>query len=224
MRKIVAVIVSLALAIMLIPVGVFADEDGAEYNALVRKAATAFPEYAEDLLNPTCSLSTYANDSFERTLVHQETRPISDKEFITYTGYSDGLILLSNYTFDYDTNVTSDDGINASRRNVTIDISATCVVESYYTGVFKLKGFSYRLNKGYDVYDSITSKGTPTAKNDITYTEGRYVKNESAYGYAELGYSLNFQLDENLPGAVLQSNLNIYVGEDTMLIYHTDAG
>ena len=103
MRKTLALLMSLILALSLVPFGAFAaEENPSAYDTLVNKAAAVFPEYAEKLLNPSCNPSVFSQNAASSTLITRETRAFSDTESITYTEYSDGLILLSGCVIDYE--------------------------------------------------------------------------------------------------------------------------
>ena len=140
MRRCLALFLSIALLLTTVPFVVFAAETKQlGYDSLVQKASAAFPEYAEKMQNPRGITFLNSQSPMPRELVINETRPISDTEYITYSEYSDGLILLSGYDFTYDSTTVSDI-TGSTSRDITIDIEATCVNDVGYTGYFSLKG------------------------------------------------------------------------------------
>lgn len=220
MKKFLALFFSLVLLFTSVPFGVSATEaERIGYNALISKAAAAFPEYADKLISPSYDSSTYARDAVARVLVANETRHISDKEAISYAEYSDGLILLSDYYFTSSSSLVSSSQ-GTTYRNITINISAACVTDFNYDGYFYLDGVSYTLRTGDDVFDSITNPGTPRKGTNCTnYSREEYTENESGYGGARIAYRLTFKVG---PQAyqVVQSILSLQVGGDTANLNH----
>lgn len=220
MKKVFAVFTALALILAMAPFNASAVEtEELGYSTLVDKAAAAFPEYAEKLLNPSYYPSAHAREAETGVLVVSETRAISDTESVTYAEYSDGLILLSGYEFTYDTDLISST-TGSTYKNVTIDIEAACVTDNYYTGYFYLDGFSYTLRSGYDNFDSITDPGDARKGSYCSMASLEdYTENESYTGYARVEYSLGFKVGPQA-SQVVTSYLTIHVGEDTIAVDH----
>ncbi len=219
MKKLLALVLSLSLMFTLVPCcALAADADQSGYDTLVDKAASAFPEYAAKLLNPSYRPSVYTRNAAARVLVVSETRSISDKESITYTEYSDGLVLLSDYDFTYETTEV-DYYTGSTYRSITIDIEAACVATGY-SGYFYLNGVSYKLYDGYDNFDRITNPGTEhKGTNCISYHRDSYTQIESYTGYAGFEYTLGFRIGPK-PEQFVTSKLYFYVGEDTADVSH----
>ena len=219
MKKLLAILLSLVMVFTLVPLGVLASEaEESNHTTLVDKAVAAFPEYAERLLNPNYT-SAYSRSATDRVLVVKETRSISGTESITYAEYSDGVILLSDYDFTYDSSL--DNSYHGSTsRNVVIDIEAACVLNGTTLGSFFLDNVSYILYYGDNNFDCITSAGTGTRRDGCTSaTCTLYKENEDLEGYATLSYKLAFRVSSSA-GAIVESYLTLYVGEDTAMIYH----
>lgn len=162
------------------------------YDSLIRKATEAFPEYAERINNPKDVIPQNTREKTDRELVLRETRAVSDKEFVTYTEYSDGVILLSGYEFTAESTAVSNIKGQTSR-DIIVDIEATCVNDSGYKGYFYLEGVSYSLV--YSDYDYITDTGT--ARREGYCTKATQIINnpeETATSYATLAYELQFQI------------------------------
>lgn len=219
MKKLLAMLLSLIMVFTLVPLGVSASEvEESNHTTLVDKAVAAFPEYAERLLNPSYS-STYARSATDRVLVVKETRSISDTESITYAEYSDGVILLSDYDFTYDSSLDNS-YYGSTLRNVVIDIEAACILNGSTLGSFFLDDVSYIFYYGDNNFDCITGTGTGTKRGGCTSaTRTTYIENESLEGYATLSYKLAFRVSSSA-GAIVESYLTLYVGEDTAMIYH----
>lgn len=220
MKRLFAMLISFALVFTLLPVDALAMESKRSgYDSLVEKAAAVFPEYSGKLLNPSYQNAMYTHDPADRVLVVKETRPISDRESITYIEYSDGLILLSGYNFTYESTVV-DSSTGSTERKYTIDIEAACVFESSPDGYFYLDGVSYILRDGYDNFDSITDPGTARlGDNCLEPSRTNYVADESYTGYARLEYRLGFRYGTG-DGDFVTSDLFIHVGEDTAIVDH----
>lgn len=216
--KFFAVLMALVMALTLIPFGAMAEENySSNDTTLLDKAVAAFPEYAEKLLNPSPNSSVFSRSAETRTVVVNETRAISEDETITYTEYSDGLILLSGCELDYESDCPGGGGLN---KDITINVTATCVNGSYY-GYFYLDGVTYRLNSGINNWDKISNTGTARkGSNCLYYNLNKYELSETPSNYAYIIYALSFRIGST-SGAILQTYLTISVGEDTAVIGHS---
>lgn len=219
MKKCMAMLLTLALLLTLIPLSASAAESPSGYESLVQKAVSAFPEHANKLQNPDNSAIFQSRGVTSRELLISETRPISDREYVTYAEYSDGLILLSGYEFTADTTTVSY-VTGSTYRNITIDIEATCVNDVGYNGYFYLEGVSYSLRD--NEFDVITNPGTASRTGYCTSaTRTVYTANESNTTYARIAYALCFQLGPTGYYTV-NSELLLYVGEDTAVLDHVN--
>lgn len=222
MKKFIAVLLSLSLLLTMMSLSASAAElEQQGYENLINKTISVFPEYAGKLLNPTYSPSESTRTSSPRTLIVKETRPFSNTESITYSEYSDGLILLSAYDVDYETETVGPiPQPNLSVRNFTINITATSVVTGY-NGYFYLNGVSYAINAGLNNFDSITNFGTGSKGTNCTRAvQTDDEPNETKYGYARLQYDLAFRVGPH-SGDFITTELIMHVGEDTAVIDHS---
>lgn len=222
MKKFMALLLSLSLLLTMMPLyASAAEQEQKRGDTLINKAVFLFPEYSEKLLNPTYKPTDSTRATTARALVVKETRPFSNTESITYTEYSDGLILLSAYDVDYTTEVVGPyPHPNLSVRNFTINIEATSVVTGY-RGYFELNNVSYTINTGLNNYDCITNFGTGIKGDNCTGAElTDDVENETATNYARLQYNLAFRIGPH-SGDFITTELIMHVGEDTAVIDHS---
>lgn len=218
MKKLFSLLLTAVMMLTIVPFSALALEEKRSEDTLVKKAIVVFPEYSEKILTPETTRSVYMNNDKGRELVVTKTRPLSDNEYITYSEYSDGLILLSGYDYSYDTTVTGSSS-GPGYKDITINIEAACV-SSYGTGYFYLNGVSYRLNDGWNNYDTIRSEGSPSKGSLCSgYERQNFVSSESAEGYARIQYRLTFRVGPNAPQFVT-SYLTLHVGEDTAVVEH----
>lgn len=222
MKRFVIMLLAFALLLGTMSFNVSAVEiEQSGHGALVQKAMSAFPEYAEKLENPKGGAEFISREASIRELLVNETRAISSKEYITYTEYSDGLILLSGYEFTADT-TTVNYVTGASSRDITINIEATCVNDVNYDGYFYLNGVSYSLRNS--DFDIITNPGTASREGYCTKaTRTVFTAQETLTGYARIAYDLCFQLGPT-GYYTMNSELLVYVGEDTAIVEHMDRG
>ncbi len=217
MKKYLALFLSLALLLTTIPFSASAAETQSGHETLVQKACYAFPEYAEKMQNPQDGAQLYSRSAMPRELLVKETRPVSDTEYVTYSEYSDGLILLSGYDFTAES-TTVNYVTGSTYRNITIDIEATCVNDVSYDGYFYLKGVSYSLRD--NEFDVITNPGTESRTGYCTKaTRTTYTEKESYTTNAGIVYRLWFQLGPTGYYTV-ESQLSLYVGGDTAGLDH----
>lgn len=222
MKKLFSFFITFTLLFTFVPFNVSASEvEQSDDLTLTDKALIVFPEFAEKMSTPNNRTSTYSRRNANSTLVAKETRPISDTEFITYAEYSDGLILLSGYSFPYESSL--DNAYYGSTfKSLTIDIEAECILYGSSIGSFTLDNVNYVINNGDNNFDSITDPGTGSKSGQcISGTRVDYRENETATQYARLSYELQFKLS-NTPGDLVRSYLTLNVGEDTAVIDHSD--
>lgn len=225
MKKLVSFCLAVIMIFTILPVSAFAaetDQQGCE--ALINKAATVFPEYAEKLLHPTRNSSYSTQAASPRVLVADEVRPVSATESISLAEYSDGLILLSAYEADDVDYIYEPVGPvpdpSLSVRKYTANITATSVYNGYY-GYGYIKGISYTINTGVNVYDKITNRGTVSKGsncNHAAFVSSR--TNESATGYAMLEYGFGFKIGPR-SDQFISTELVISVGEDSAVASHS---
>ena len=218
MKKFLVAFLSIVLLFTSIPFAASAEQSG--NDDLVNKAAIVFPEFAEKLLTPGSHPSTRSNYASARVLVTSITRPASDKEYITYNEYSDGLIMLSRTHFTSDSS-TVNSSIGANYKDYTVNITAACKSD-YYTGYFYIDGVSYTIFNGANVFDVITNSGTPRKGTNCTnYERGSGTLNETYFSYAQISYNLRFKVGPSA-GQEVNSLLTFSVGEDAAILSHVD--
>ena len=214
MKRTFSVIMLMIHLLSMLSVAAYADSGNDVQNEVIALACEVFPEYANKILAPAVDISIYGRSMNQRTLVVSETRSVSDNEYITYSEYSDGVVLLTDYEFEH-TETTNDYDSNPMTTTVDMDIKATCTNVS---GYFLLEGVRYMLING--SYDTILDVGTPTYSGKCTlHTAFTPVLNESASGNAYICYNLNYQFG---PGVyyTLTSQLTLFVGDDTATVTH----
>lgn len=221
-KKLLVMLLVMSMVFTMIPFGVSAaEEKDTNRISIVEKAASAFPEYADKLMNPSHS-STYTRSAADRVLITKETRPISDTESITYAEYSDGVILLSSYDepFRYETTQTTYPGDVIKR--VVMDVEAAYVWNGTTLGTFYLNDVTYVCDYGLNDFDYFVSAGTATKGYGCSYANRTtYRQYEDYEHYATIIYDLSFKVTPN-DGDYVQSRLSLYVGEDMILIDHEE--
>ena len=194
MKKSLEYILTITLLFCLLPMNVSAQENNVERTELLEKACVAFPEYA-DIINADTVPSTVSRSVSSREVVFSETRDISETEFIVYTEYSDGLVVLDSVEImddEVDYNSTEQSG---SMTKFDITVTATCLgVNSYFT-LSNVKFTIYATT-----YDRITSSGTPTTHNvqntyndKCTNWDPVCTPNETASAAAKISVKLQFR-------------------------------
>ena len=219
-------LLSLILILLLLttcPLGipVHAREQSDERAEILEKACIAFPEYANKIESDALSFSA-ARSATSRELVITETRSISENEFIVYTEYSDGLIVLDQALMDSDVvyNTTEQSG---SMTIFNITIKATCLETESYFKVSNLEFIIYP-----SAYDRITSIGTATTHNpentynDCCYYDAEecvYTPYETATDFASVCFPLQFKFAP-YPGYIYDSYLWVEVGNNALSVHH----
>ena len=129
MKKLFALLLVFAMIFATLPFTAFASEATSMQSQLTIKACNAFPEYANKIRAQEQQiahnqLSVLSNQS--KDVIINETRDISDTESITYTEFSNGVIMLTGSSVSYD--VESDNtATSGSNVNHTVDIYAELV-------------------------------------------------------------------------------------------------
>lgn len=220
MKKCLSLVLTFVLLLSAIPFGAFAAETNQpSYDLLIQKASVAFPEYTEKMQNPAVNYASFSRTASPRELLVSETRSISNTETITYTEYSDGVILLSSTTLTADT-TTQDYVTGSTYRKITVDIEAAYTGDK--KGYFYLEGVTYRLNDS--DYDVITSAGTASKSGSCTSaTRTRFSSKETDTSYAQIIYNLEFVVGPTEDYTVI-STLYFYVGTDTAIVEHVSGG
>lgn len=219
MKKFLSIFLALVMLLAVMPVSTYADEAKTERDILLEKACAAFPEYASKIAADNAPIATYSAPQ-ERTVVFSETRELSGKELISYTEYSDGLLLLADVvpkrSVTYNSTTTT-----GARTKVDITVKATCSgVNSY----FKASNVKYTIEQ-YGT-DCITSVGTPTVhpssspnSDNCQYLGYNLNSYETGSSNAFVAYSLSFRFS-SASTDFIRTCLSINVGNNALSVYH----
>lgn len=229
MKKTLSLCLATIMILLCIPIHVSATEDSTnDRQEIISLACEVFPEYSNKICKNNNSRSMNNAIESERELIFTEIRNVTEDEYMMYSEYSDGIVLLTNYAFDYDI-LSENISTGAGATEVTMSLKATCA-EDGYNGVFYLDNFRYVFNSY--TYDRIISLGTTravgscklTENDDMTgYENPRYSLYETSSQKAYAEYYLNFW-----PGSsgyfTFNSCLDIRVGNNGCTISHYDVG
>lgn len=219
MKKIVSLLLVLTVVCTTLPLGVFAAEtstDNVERDALIAQACEVFPEYSSKIVTQGINTQVSPRSTSQRELVASLAREVSENETMVYSEYSDGIILLTDYTAQKE--VTTVDRYSSSFAvNVTVDIKATC---SNISGYFKLSNVKYSLING--AYDVINDVGTKTVSGRCSiHTAYTPVLNETASRPASLSYRLTFRYGSTGAQSI-NTLLTLTVQNDSATVTHED--
>lgn len=221
MKNCLSLILALVLMLTVLPMGALAAENTSERDEILEKACVAFPEYAAKIAADTLPASALRSAEPQK-MVFTETRAISENEFIVYTEYSDGLVVLDQGVMDKEVIYNSTNDV-ATAINVDITVKATCTDTSAY---FKVSNIKFTINT--NSYDRINSIGSPkvynpsnTFNDECIYVQGNHSLNsqESASRKAYVCYPLSFKFAP-YPGYVYTSELWVEVGQNALSVHH----
>ena len=221
MKKLVCMITALTLLLTFLAFPASATDNVNEEQAeLLTMALMYFPEYNERLSENYHFPARNTRSTESPSIVGTTTRQISESESMTISEYSDGTLLISANQYNVIPNVSCvTPGLVAV--NYVANIRATCVAggEIECSGYFTVNNIQFTLVG--QQYDMITNAGTASATYPCTllaaYTP---VMNETASGYAQLRYDLQFRFS-NTPTHFLTSTLVFMVGNNNYYISHT---
>lgn len=225
MKKSLSFCLAVIMILTFLPINASASETPtSDHDRLVSLACEIFPEYAHNIRNSNTTTFSADGITEDRYIVFSETRNVSENEYMMYTEYSDGLALLTDYSFDYKI-LTYNPTTGAGATEVTMSLEATCE-ESGYNGVFYIDNFRYVLDSyGYDSIISLgTTRTTGSCKlSSVNYPNPDYYLYETASDDAYVNYALDYW-----PGDsgyfTLNSYLEIKVGNNGCTITHLDRG
>ena len=216
MKRLITLILCICLIGVSIPFSVSANEADTERDRLVATACEVFPEYASKITHSPENFKNRARNSEARELVHNETRKVSDNQFMTYSEYSDGVVLLSSSNYRYST-VQNGQETSGQNTTVTITITAACNIIS---GSFKLTNARYTISR--NGYDRIDSAGTMSiVEKCYMHTTYTPIWNETASQKARIAYRLSWYLGPD-PGDYLCSVVSLKVGNNGAIVAHVD--
>ena len=221
MKKLFALLLVFAMIFATLPFTAFASEATSMQSQLTIKACNAFPEYANKIRAQEQQiahnqLSVLSNQS--KDVIINETRDISDTESITYTEFSNGVIMLtgSSVSYDVESDNTSTSGSNV---NHTVDIYAELV--GYPNCHVNLYDIKYTIVK--NGYDKITSKGTSVKGSKCTgCSVAIYPSTESSSSKAKLTADIYFQYGSGSAGNFCWTQLVMSVGGDSRSISYNN--
>lgn len=218
MKRIMSLLLVFVMVLVIAPVPAHAasSTENDVQAEMLETACDVFPEYADKIMAQVPMTANARSASTTRDLVVSESRNVSDDRVIVYSEYSDGLVLLADYDYRYQT-ITNSQDIDGSTTYVDIDIRAT---SNYFYGYFELQNVQFTIyGRG---YDRITNVGSYVVTGDCainkTYTS---VLNETASGKAQIQYRLHWKLND-LPAAVTTSMFLFQVGNNGFTVSHWD--
>lgn len=219
MKRIMSLLLVFVMVLVIAPVPAHASSS-AENDVqaeMLETACDVFPEYADKIMARAPTTVNARSASTTRDLVVTESRNVTDSRVIVYSEYSDGLVLLADYGYEYET-ITNSQDIDGSRTYVDIDIRAT---SNYFYGYFELQNVQFTIyGRG---YERITSAGTPYATGDCEmYELETQILNETASSKATIQYEMYWRLVD-LPAGVTPSRLKLTVGNNNFSVSHWDS-
>ena len=163
------------LPTILLPV-LASEQDMYELATLIDKACDVFPEYENTIraMNST-PYSRTAQCATNRELQIHESRKLSQTETITYTQYTDGTILLSSTSIEFDHKFEITEGESTAGSTV-YTANITVIANDLYSSTCTIKNIKYKtVPQGNDIIVSTgnisTSKKISCRVDFIRYTE-----------------------------------------------------
>ena len=220
MKKFLSLLIAFAMVFTVFPFTAFASENTYEEIQIATKACAAFPEYADKiqakLQNADAQIAAFSDSP--RTIVTNETRDISDKESITYTEFSDGLILLASSSVSHSVS-SGGSSTSGSKTTYTITISTSLVGYSGCTA--KLKNVKYVIDTS--GYDKITSAGTTEKGTNCTGCSARISRStETSSQKAEMVASITYLYGNASAGQFCSTELVMTVGNNQRSISYSN--
>lgn len=236
MKKAVVMILTVCLlAVQLVLPTCAETYEDKDQQRLIELACNAFPEYEDSIVHPV-KPTRQARSASRPQIAVTKARKVSDKMCIVYSQYEDGTVFLTSI---------EGEGLQVARGEwdwqgdlekppVTQIEKGEVVKSTNYQkhpltivgthpgaiGSFKISNFCYVINeKGYD-YISNTGTGTTTGNCTACNLNGSRLKENSSQ-LACASYMSTFQFG---PGGyyVVQTELDILVGNDTMTFSHVN--
>lgn len=169
MKKLVSLVMSICILLAIVPVSGFTETaEISDHYKLIDLADEVFPEYSE-LIHSTPSAASNYSRGKDDTIVHYETRQVTNDESLTLVEYESGNILLLNARntgFSVEEN-KSDPTYEGAYKYGSVDYTVTSTVA---LGVFYLKNVCYAISMNRT--GRFTSYGTPSVNNssDMHYS------------------------------------------------------
>lgn len=226
MKKVISLCLALFILFATMPVVHATDSSVNTHEELINLACEVYPEYANKIRNQKILPSSHARSSEPPELIYSDSRDTSNGGTLLYSEYSNGVILLTNYTPKKEVTVV-DSNTGAGATAYTINISATC---SGTNGTFTAKNVKYTtISSSYDRIDSVGTHDeyTPEMNGYIAcslqnVTPNPYVvMNESASGNARLTYKLIFKYAP-YANCFVATELTLSVGHNSATVTHVE--
>lgn len=221
MKRTIALLLSIIITLASFPTYVSATEiKNYEDDPILDLACEVFPEYADKIRCQNTDKSAYPNiatASKSRELVANETRAASDNEYITYTEYSDGIILLTDYTYGKEVTITEESS-NSLGLMRTMDIYTYCIAVSHL-GNITFKNIKYTILD--NDFDIIRSTGTTSGVYQCEIMDSDYLLRESASENAYITFDIKwYTAGSGHAGYFLTSRLKFSLGNNIPSVVH----
>lgn len=213
MKKVLSVVLSIIFIFTMLPLSAIASENNAIQDELLAKACAVFPEYSNKIQYNTFNPNRRSARSNE--LIVTMVRSVSENEYLIYSEYSDGMVLLTNYeAYPYEI-VSSSSTTSDIVTNYTVTIKATVPNVS---GYYMISGFKYSIISGQ--YDAILDDGTASWSGSFygpSDAVSGSIRNETASSAAKVEYRPLYSVS----GSTYQTSLLMTVRNNVFSISHT---
>lgn len=192
MRKLISIVLTI-LILLTMPLNAFAAENTSTriHDELIQLGCDVFPEYAAKILNYNYEGKSNSTFSSKNDLIIQETRNITDNATLTYSEFSNNLVVLTNVTYSKSVIGHSSEWISGTLYRFNCGVRVTC---NYSSNVFVASNIIYEDSN--ETYATITSTGElsdSTADSSAFWT---CEPNETAYSPAYTSYVATFLLND----------------------------
>lgn len=185
MKKLISICLALVMLLTAFPLNAFAAENTeSEYDQLMALACEVFPEYASTITAAYSDSLSRARSSADYSVVHSETRNVSDNESMTLALLASGdVFLIDNQTTTTSISIPSQSTTDIS--NVGVNGTATFK----FTSTLDSGCVATLSNVGFTLWYYATSHFT--YYGDATYN-GFYYFNCGGASESEIKYSIGF--------------------------------
>lgn len=184
MKKLISICLALVILLTVFPMNAFAKENtDTEYDQLIELACEVFPEYASTINAANSNSYSRARSSADYSVVHCETRSVSDQENLTLAQLASGDIFLIYGNSNLDISIPNQSTTDIS--NVGVSGTATfkfvSTLDSSCVATLSNVGFTL----WYYATSHFTNYGTPSYSGFESFT--CVTESES-----EIEYSIRF--------------------------------
>lgn len=222
MKRMISCLLLLCAIIFVYPVNVEASayvrsSDLGVREEIISAACEIFPEYASKIVCQPENLINTMSLSSEKSIVVSESRNYAENRIITYTEYSDGLVVLADSDYSY-TQTINNQVVDGNKTHVTLTVRATCNVVS---GYFELRNVKFTIYGS--SYDKITDVGSYVTSGNCQHSQNVHtpILNETASTKATIQHRINWRFS-SYPGGWIVSMLTIEVGNNVFRVTHLD--